>query len=219
MIIRSLIIFGLCLAVGSTAFADSKGDRLGKLDCTIDQIAKFDGEKWVCADPPSGGGDSFQVFDSSEPPRQIGTLIDSFDSNQRDFLLVRVLFEVQGEIVFLDLTWDGFLRGPTIMYDSDDCTGNTFAFAAFPDGPVPNNLFGSNVHGLIGRNGGVGDSTLYLTDGDSFIDSSTGYSFVQTGGECEFGTSGGGVFTPVMAVLNLSLEFLPPFQIMRAGPN
>jgi hypothetical protein len=60
-------LFACCaaLALLSSASAGPRGDRLGKLDCTAGQIAKFDGERWVCAD--------LRVDGSSVP----GTLLDS----------------------------------------------------------------------------------------------------------------------------------------------
>lgn len=211
-----LLIPSLALVLAtSMAHAGNHGNagaRLGKLRCEAGQIAQFDGRQWRCADLPLGGAGNFQVFDSSEPPKQVGTLVEFVDSDIVPNQGADVLMEFKGLVVKVSVEPDEFRGTNTIAFDSDDCTGDAFAILTQELNPI---LLGA--HAYVQRSEPGIDQILYVSDGDTFVGTFDG-SFIQTGGACE-ALDGGSepLLVPIVPVLDLAEEFTPPFRVLKVA--
>lgn len=156
-----LTLFGLLVSVaahadhkpGHPAPGDSggsaNGTTLGSLSCSTDEIAKFDGSQWVCASDQTGGGLSWVVLDSDEPPKPVGvTLIPGGQPV--------VLVPVGDTMARLQVTTEWRLSAsgsPSIstIYKQENCAGQAYIVPWF-----------SSLMGPVGFNAFLGES--YLLD-------------------------------------------------------
>lgn len=135
-------VFGglMVIAMTSVAFAQKPNSTggggsktsLGDLNCTADQIAKFNGVSgaWECAFDEVGG-DSFVVVDSNDQIIRHTT----FDDNLRSaFVAVDVQFLAETVTVVHELEQDEIILNRTINYESSDCSDQPYIFAS--DGGV-----------------------------------------------------------------------------------
>jgi len=94
---------------------------LSDLDCSVNQIAKFDGTKWVCAADESASSFSKVVVDTN------GVVVGPVLSDTPEEALVEV--EMGGQKWHVSLRKDTNLHGggwPVRFYMTSDCSGDAY---------------------------------------------------------------------------------------------
>jgi hypothetical protein len=147
-IVKTFIGIAVVLVLGVTvspAFANKhkdKPDKLGKLSCTHDQIAKYDEAqaRWVCAADETGDGNPQWVVRDAEG-NPFGQVVDVNDSLDRATIVV----ELAGKRLLLSVSSSGgrpvrFVSGAAIvdsmLREAPDCSdGPWYRASAFDATP------------------------------------------------------------------------------------
>ena len=103
-------------------------------DCTTDQIIKWDGSAWVCADMPSGGGEGIPsdgaAYGSPVWVDSNGTVLTGREDRN-------VIWRVNGELRDIGEVWDGvFVRRVITYYYSSTCSGEIAGYRADTSGDL-----------------------------------------------------------------------------------
>ena len=192
------------------------GATLGDLSCTIDQIAKFDGIDWVCAEDNSG----FVVRDGSG--NFVGSVIIMGSLVARISFRgdpgVTPFFETH-PLIALQVTPEGFqfagINSPsrnTILFHGLDCTGDPFV----PSGKFDEeSIFDLPSAPVLEYDDCLAPATLYVPLGANAVDEPFILnSFLRRGIDTDVTcTNANGTESLATPVLAIELDACPPFSL------
>lgn len=136
---------GFALLIFAVQSSHAETNTIGQLICGAEQIAKFDGSDWACAEDETGNGGapSFVLMDSDDDPvpKQVGEVI-SVDVLGNDIRTQRATVVLE----FIDSTRTpalaagrkGFDHFGAVSFDAVDCGGAAWQnelgdFTSFPE--------------------------------------------------------------------------------------
>lgn len=187
------------IGLGDTALAADKNDAdtLGNLNCSTDQIARFNGAQWVCSNDREAalGGGALIVRDSLG--EDFGLFITG-DLTGNTWVAV----DVNGQLYSLQLLERQYYIDDFLVYASDDCTGTPYYLST-----------GFNVDGLfkVAQVASPGHS-LYVQNGPREVIT---IGSAASNGSCDTDSGGGDPepLIPLVFVEDLDLSFTPPFSV------
>lgn len=184
---------------------------LGSLECTQDEIAKFDGANWVCS-IDEGIGSGWVLMDSDVPPKPVGEVVSVLGIND-----ALVALQVADRETLIEATTDVYntIKGfPTFYYESTDCSGQAYVGGTY-DPTVASKV--NWLDQVYIKNGELGDRyarTPYEIIGGPDR-TRTDYMSRLTYSTC-FQEEGSYSMFPVVQIADdLSITYPPPYTLIR----